>query len=88
MIYRRNRSLIKELSKPLPGSSDLFFPTQFSQSFIVQCIACLWKQHLSYWRNPPYTAVRIFFTTVIALMFGTIFWDLGTRRYISFEEFW
>ncbi|XP_074570849.1 ABC transporter G family member 36-like isoform X2 [Curcuma longa] len=79
-LYQRNRSLIKELSKPLPGSSDLFFPTQFSQSFIVQCIACLWKQHLSYWRNPPYTAVRIFFTTVIALMFGTIFWDLGTRR--------
>ncbi|XP_042426984.1 ABC transporter G family member 36-like isoform X1 [Zingiber officinale] len=79
-LYQRNKSLIKELSKPPPGSSDLYFPTQFSQSFIVQCIACLWKQRLSYWRNPPYTAVRIFFTTVIALMFGTIFWGLGTKR--------
>ncbi|KAF8365226.1 hypothetical protein HHK36_032758 [Tetracentron sinense] len=30
--------------------------------------------------NPPYTAVRFLFTTFIALMFGTIFWDLGSKR--------
>lgn len=43
-------------------------------------MACLWKQHWSYWRNPPYTAVRFLFTTFIALMFGTIFWDMGSKR--------
>ncbi|THU63614.1 hypothetical protein C4D60_Mb01t17680 [Musa balbisiana] len=79
-LYQRNKDLIKELSTPPPGSSDLYFPTQYSQSFLVQCMACLWKQHLSYWRNPPYTAVRFFFTLIIALLFGTIFWDLGTKR--------
>ncbi|WOK99146.1 ABC transporter G family member 36-like isoform X2 [Canna indica] len=79
-LYQRNQSLIKELSTPPPGSSDLYFPTQYAQSFKVQCIACLWKQHLSYWRNPPYTAVRFFFTTFIALLFGTVFWDLGTKK--------
>ncbi|WOL15051.1 hypothetical protein Cni_G23832 [Canna indica] len=79
-LYQRNKSVITELSTPPPGSSDLYFPTQYSQSFPVQCMACLWKQHLSYWRNPPYTAVRIFFTTIIALMFGTMFWDLGSKR--------
>ncbi|KAL5539498.1 hypothetical protein UlMin_043230 [Ulmus minor] len=79
-IYRRNKALIKELSAPPPGSKDLYFPTQYSQSFFTQCMACLWKQHLSYWRNPPYTAVRLMFTTFIALIFGTIFWDLGTKR--------
>ncbi|RZR84062.1 hypothetical protein BHM03_00010839 [Ensete ventricosum] len=78
-ILRRNKNLIKELSIPPAGSSDLYFPTQYSQSLPVQCMACLWKQHLSYWRNPPYTAVRFFFTIVVALMFGTIFWDLGRK---------
>ncbi|KAF2301516.1 hypothetical protein GH714_025383 [Hevea brasiliensis] len=77
--YRRNKALIEELSTPAPGSKDLYFPTQYSQSFLVQCMACLWKQHLSYWRNPPYTAVRFLFTTVIALTFGTMFWDLGSK---------
>ncbi|XP_074562051.1 ABC transporter G family member 36-like isoform X3 [Curcuma longa] len=79
-LYQRNQNSIKELSTPPPGSSDLYFPTQYSQSFLVQCMACLWKQHLSYWRNPPYTAVRFYFTIMIALLFGTVFWDLGTKR--------
>nr|XP_048332096.1 pleiotropic drug resistance protein 1-like isoform X3 [Ziziphus jujuba var. spinosa] len=79
-LYRRNKALIKEVSIAVPGSKDLYFPTQYSQSFFTQCMACLWKQGLSYWRNPPYNAVRLFFTTCIALMFGTIFWDIGSKR--------
>ncbi|XP_058751871.1 pleiotropic drug resistance protein 1-like [Vicia villosa] len=79
-LYRRNKQLIQELGQPAPGSKDLHFATQFSQSFLVQCQACLWKQRWSYWRNPPYTAVRFFFTTFIALMFGTMFWDLGGKH--------
>ncbi|XP_052300205.1 pleiotropic drug resistance protein 1-like isoform X3 [Citrus sinensis] len=78
-LYRGNKALIEDLSKPTPGSKDLYFPTQYSQSAFTQFIACLWKQHWSYWRNPPYTAVRFFFTTLISLMFGTLFWDLGTK---------
>ncbi|MFS7950561.1 putative ABC-2 type transporter [Helianthus anomalus] len=79
-IHRRNKELIAELSVPRPGTKDLYFPTQYSQPFVVQCIACLWKQRWSYWRNPPYTAVRFAFTTFIAIMFGTMFWDLGGKR--------
>ncbi|KAJ0985631.1 hypothetical protein J5N97_003987 [Dioscorea zingiberensis] len=78
-LYQRNKALIKELSIPPPGSKDLDFPNQYSQSFLMQCMACFWKQRLSYWRNPAYTAVRFFFTTIIALMFGTIFWDIGRK---------
>ncbi|WZZ57647.1 hypothetical protein YC2023_057754 [Brassica napus] len=78
-LYKRNKDLIKELSQPAPGSKDLYFPTQYSQSFWTQCMASLWKQHWSYWRNPPYTAVRFLFTIGIALMFGTMFWDLGGK---------
>ncbi|CAN4120751.1 unnamed protein product [Withania somnifera] len=78
-LYRRNKGLIEELSVPRAGTSDLHFETQFSQPFWVQCMACLWKQHWSYWRNPAYTAVRFLFTTVIALIFGSMFWDIGTK---------
>ncbi|CAA0810655.1 ABC transporter G family member 40 [Striga hermonthica] len=78
-LYMRNKSLIKELCVPRPGTKDLYFPTQYSQSFLTQCTACLWKQHWSYWRNPPYTAVRFLFTTFIALIFGTMFWNLGSK---------
>ncbi|XP_065849475.1 pleiotropic drug resistance protein 1-like [Euphorbia lathyris] len=78
--YRKNKALIEELSTPQPGSKDLYFPSQYSQPFLTQCMACLWKQHWSYWRNPPYTAVKLLFTTVLALMFGSIFWDLGCKR--------
>lgn len=79
-LYRRNKDLIKEHSKPAPGSKDLYFPTEYSRPFITQAMACLWKQNLSYWRNPKYNAVRLLFTTFIALLFGTIFWDLGSKR--------
>ncbi|KAJ9537475.1 hypothetical protein OSB04_030208 [Centaurea solstitialis] len=79
-LYARNKALIAELSVPRPGTSDLHFPSQYSQPFFTQFHACLWKQRWSYWRNPPYTAVRFAFTTVIGLMFGSIFWDLGSRR--------
>jgi len=79
LLIRRNKQLIAELGKPALGSKDLYFPTQYSQSFLVQCLACLWKQRWSYWRNPAYTAVRFYFATFIALLFGTMFWDLGRK---------
>ncbi|CAK9174669.1 unnamed protein product [Ilex paraguariensis] len=79
-LHSRIKDLISELSSPRPGSKDLYFPTQYSQTFLTQCLACLWKQHWSYWHNLPYTAVRFLFTTFIALMFGTIFWDLGSKK--------
>ncbi|KAL2345196.1 hypothetical protein Fmac_006481 [Flemingia macrophylla] len=76
-LYQRNQELIKELSTPAPGSSDLSFPSKYSQSFVVQLQACIWKQYWSYWRNPPYNGVRYFFTIVIGLLFGVIFWQKG-----------
>ncbi|KAL8043077.1 hypothetical protein ABFX02_09G094400 [Erythranthe guttata] len=79
-LYRRNKDLINELSRPKPGAIDLYFPTQYSQPLFTQCIACLWKQHSSYWRNPLYSAVKILYTTFIALIVGSMFWDLGSRK--------
>ncbi|EHA8586633.1 putative ABC transporter G family member 39 [Cocos nucifera] len=78
-LYQRNQELIKELSIPAPGSKDISFPTKYSQSFIIQCMACFWKQHWSYWRNPPYNAIRFFMTLGIGLLFGTMFWNKGGK---------
>lgn len=79
---RRNKALIKELSVPAPGTKDLYFETKYSQPFTTQVMACLWKQSWSYWRNPPYTAVRFLFTLLIALMFGSMFWNLGSKTWV------
>ncbi|KAM1255654.1 hypothetical protein ACFX1Q_029901 [Malus domestica] len=78
-LYRRNQELIKELSTPQPGSKDLHFPTQFSQSFLTQCKACFWKQHWSYWRNSQYNAIRFFMTISVGVIFGIIFWNKGKK---------
>ncbi|CAI0420340.1 unnamed protein product, partial [Linum tenue] len=78
-LYKRNKAMIKDLSKPTIGSKDLHFATQYSRSLFTQCLACLWKFHWSYLRNQPYTGVRFLFTTIIALLFGGMFWDLGGK---------
>ncbi|KAK6267900.1 hypothetical protein QUC31_012060 [Theobroma cacao] len=79
-LYRRNKALIKELSIPAPGTKELYFPTKYSQSFLTQWKACLWKQNCSYWRNTAYTAFRLLFTAFLALVYGSMFWDLGSKR--------
>uniref|UniRef100_A0ACD5XRJ1 Uncharacterized protein n=1 Tax=Avena sativa TaxID=4498 RepID=A0ACD5XRJ1_AVESA len=45
------------------------------------------RQSLSYWRNPPYTAVKFFYTTLIALLFGTMFWGIGRKRHSQQDLF-
>ncbi|CAN1308015.1 ABC transporter G family member 39 [Linum perenne] len=78
-LYQRNQELIEELSTPLPGSKDLYFPTKYSQSFATQYMACFWKQNWSYWRNPQYNAVRFGLTILIGILFGLIFWNKGQK---------
>ena len=81
--FRVNQELIKELSTPAPGSEDLHFPTTYSQPFLIQCKACFWKQHWSYWRNPQYNAVRFLITIAIASLLGIVFWNKGQQTYVN-----
>uniref|UniRef100_A0A2N9E6E2 ABC transporter domain-containing protein n=1 Tax=Fagus sylvatica TaxID=28930 RepID=A0A2N9E6E2_FAGSY len=76
-LYRDTIELVKQLSEPQPGSRDLNFPTRYAQSGWVQFMACLWKQHLSYWRSPEYNLARFMFMIVAALLFGAVFWQKG-----------
>ncbi|KAK9282203.1 hypothetical protein L1049_005115 [Liquidambar formosana] len=79
-LHQRNKALVKELSTPPPGAKDLYFSTQYSQSTFGQFKSCLWKQWWTYWRSPDYNLVRFFFTLASALLVGTIFWKVGTKR--------
>lgn len=82
MISRRNIDMLRHVSMPTPGSSSgLLFQNKYSESFFKQCLICLWKQNLSYWRNVHYNGGRYFFAGMIALLFGTAFWNLGMRRW-------
>nr|KJB54138.1 hypothetical protein B456_009G022400 [Gossypium raimondii] len=83
-LFQRNRELVENLSKPSSNSKELNFPSKYSQSFFEQFLTCLWKQNLSYWRNPQYTAVKFFYTIVISLMLGTICWKFGSQRFSSY----
>ncbi|KNA04513.1 hypothetical protein SOVF_198570 [Spinacia oleracea] len=78
--FREVEALIKQKSKPLPGSEPLRFDTTFSQHIISQFWLCLKKQFVVYWRSPQYNAVRFLFTTFCALVLGSIFWDVGSKR--------
>jgi ABC-type multidrug transport system permease subunit len=64
---------------PPPDSQDLYFHTTYSQPFFTQIAACFWKQWWTYWRSPDYNLVRMTFTFVSAILFGTIFWNLGQK---------
>ncbi|XP_047047902.1 ABC transporter G family member 41-like [Lolium rigidum] len=78
--------LVKHLSIPVPGTSDLHFATPFPQKFWAQFKACLWKQSLSYWRTPSYILVRMAFVTVTCISFGVLFWQQGNINHINDQQ--
>ncbi|KAH0772358.1 hypothetical protein KY290_016339 [Solanum tuberosum] len=78
--YRQVEALIKRLSVPPESSEPMGFTSKYSQGAVSQFKICLWKQNLVYWRNPSYNFMRLFFTTMCALILGSVFWDVGSKR--------
>ncbi|KAL5700491.1 drug-responsive transcription factor pdr3 [Ranunculus cassubicifolius] len=78
-LHENQKKLVKDLSIPQSDTKDLHFPTQFPQNGWVQYKACLWKQHLSYWRSPQYNLVRILFMIFASLLFAVLFWQKGKK---------
>ncbi|KAL3740884.1 hypothetical protein ACJRO7_022072 [Eucalyptus globulus] len=78
--FREVEATIERSSVPPAGSRPLKFDTMYSQDKLSQFFICLWKQNLVYWRSPQYNAVRIFFTTLSALILGSVFWNVGSKR--------
>ncbi|CAN6460441.1 unnamed protein product [Victoria cruziana] len=78
-LYERNKELVKQLSTPSLGSKDLSFQTVFPQNGWGQFKACLWKQYLSYWRNPSYNLSRIIFVLLTSFLFAALYWKHGQK---------
>uniref|UniRef100_A0A7N0TPC8 ABC transporter domain-containing protein n=1 Tax=Kalanchoe fedtschenkoi TaxID=63787 RepID=A0A7N0TPC8_KALFE len=79
-LFQQNKALVKDLSTPTAGSKDLQFSSQYSQSTVGQFKSCLWKHWWTYWRTPDYNLVRYFFTLAAALVLGSVFWKVGSKR--------
>ena len=82
ILLREVEASINHSSIPADGSEPLKFSSTYSQDKLPQFLTCLWKQNLVYWRSPHYNAMRLFFTTASALIFGSVFWNVGSKRYI------
>ncbi|OVA02681.1 ABC transporter-like [Macleaya cordata] len=78
--FRGVEALIENLRTPPAGSKPLKFASTYSQDSLTQFRTCFWKQNLVYWRSPAYNVVRLFFTTMSALIIGSVFWNVGSRR--------
>ncbi|KAK9135228.1 hypothetical protein Syun_014558 [Stephania yunnanensis] len=81
--FRDVEAPIEQLSIPHTDSMPLKFASTYSQDRLTQFKLCLWKQHLVYWRSPPYNSVRLLFTTMSALIIGTVFWNIGSKGELS-----
>ncbi|XP_025875711.1 aBC transporter G family member 45 isoform X1 [Oryza sativa Japonica Group] len=80
-IYQRSSlywQLIDDLGKPEPNTEDLHFPPKYWQDFRAQCMACLWKQNCAYWKNSEHNVVRFINTFAVSIMFGIVFWKIGS----------
>ncbi|KAG8488826.1 hypothetical protein CXB51_016883 [Gossypium anomalum] len=78
-LYLRNKELVQESRVPAQGSKELHFSTRFSQNRWEQFKACLWKQHLSYWRNPTYNLGRMILAMVSSVLYGALLWNKGQK---------
>ncbi|KAK9723827.1 hypothetical protein RND81_05G028100 [Saponaria officinalis] len=78
-VYKKNQETVEALNTPSPGSQDIYFPTEYSQTLVVQFKACFWKQHRSYWQNPAYNGVRFSMMILMGVLFGIVFWDKGNK---------
>ncbi|KAI4344717.1 hypothetical protein L6164_011911 [Bauhinia variegata] len=86
-LYRDTLELVEQLSEPLPGTKDLKFSSRFPQNSFGQFMACLWKQHLSYWRSPEYNITRFAFMIVASALFGAVFWQKGKEIHTQQDLF-
>ncbi|MQL82159.1 hypothetical protein Taro_014624 [Colocasia esculenta] len=78
-LCKKNLQLVDELSTPEPNSEELHFPSKYVQSFKAQCMTCIWKQNMSYWKNPEHNVIRFITTTANSLLFGAVFWGIGSK---------
>ncbi|GJP83179.1 hypothetical protein CLOP_g13369 [Closterium sp. NIES-67] len=78
--FRSIKALIEESSAPPEGEPDLFFPTRHPTTPLSQFVTHLWKRHRMYWRMPDYNGARFFFSFIMGLLIGAVFFGFGDTR--------
>ncbi|BDA51445.1 ABC transporter G family member 36 [Coccomyxa sp. Obi] len=79
-LSRGTQDLVARLQVPDPKSQPLHFDKQFARSPLAQFKLILAKNFTVYWRTPEYNAVRMLSTTLLGLLFGSIYWGIGSLR--------
>ena len=69
---------MESLSSPPEGHADLHFPSEHATRPLTQFRLALWKFNLVMWRAPDYNAVRFFYTAVVGLLIGGVYFGLGS----------
>ena len=64
-------------------TQELTSSTRYAQTGWEQFKACLWKQQLSYWRNPSYNLTRILFMCFTSVICGVLFWQKAKKMLLS-----
>ena len=72
--------MIEDLKQPKEGTEPLKFSTKYSRNLLSQFRLLMQKQLQQYWRMPAYNSMRLAFTCVFGLVFGSIYWRIGKDR--------
>lgn len=73
--------MIEDLKQPKAGAEPLKFSTKYSRNLLSQFLLLMQKQLQQYWRMPAYNSMRLAFTCVFGLVFGSIYWRIGKDRW-------
>ncbi|XP_010449957.1 PREDICTED: ABC transporter G family member 42 [Camelina sativa] len=74
-LFKENKMVIEGMRCTSLESEGLILSSRYAQTGWEQFKACLWKHHLSYWRNPSYNLTRIIFMCFTSVLCGTLFWQ-------------
>lgn len=82
-MCRQIEDLIAKLSVPPEDKPALAFDSFFPRNYLDQFKLIFWKFWMSYWRNPTYNGTRFIFAGGLAILIGTILWDVGSQKCVS-----
>ncbi|XP_013614326.1 PREDICTED: ABC transporter G family member 43-like [Brassica oleracea var. oleracea] len=78
-LFKENNIVIEQMRGTSSETEELTSSTRYAQTGWGQFKACLWKQQLSYWRNPSYNLTRIMFMCLTSVICGVLFWQKAKK---------
>lgn len=73
--------LVEKLSVPPIGKAPIRFAMRYPQSYFAQYCIITRRNFVSYYRNTAYNCTRFAFGIILGLLFGSVLWNVGHKRY-------